>query len=626
MKRKQHHIQKQVFDFEFSTKSQALQWQRSISFDGWRRISGILSSLLDHHDDGRNYLIDRIELDLGSVSEADISDKIQQIFNRSLSTVLNKSASHKSLKFQQEVHTYEDLDGPDGKNVLFRSFVFFLRNGFFPWHEEISSVTQLENHVSEKWPQNKLSGLLMAENVLDDQKARTRIYHQFSRPFAKGILRDYFDSELRELEFILHTTDRALKAEVSPTASDREIAAMRGYVLQWVALESDNNPKAWPSQFASSYLKRQFTAMGMAVTVAGNRILRSIDLNDKKRPERKKELIRVIRGLGAVYKRLKADKAEGIASPEAEDPLFAQEMPGAAGMPDNGLPEDYPAGDALIEKDIPRDKVKTPGHEEVISGDKDPDSNKGSLETARQEQGDKLSRYSIEKSGSPSTEFTDTGEQTPAPIEEKTRPPLSHTELYAAEPDINAGDPYFLIEGVNEMPENGYAENTAEFYISHSGLILTWPYLSTMFGKLRYTGHQQFVTKALRERAVLLLGYIATGDSACEEPLLLLAKILCGWPHQMPVRKDLSLTKEEVEEANAMLHSLIANWRILKKTSVEGLRETFIAREGKLQFQEGHWKLAVEQKGTDILLDHLPYMISVIKLPWLKYLFKVDWA
>lgn len=180
--------------------------------------------------------------------------------------------------------------------------------------------------------------------------------------------------------------------------------------------------------------------------------------------------------------------------------------------------------------------------------------------------------------------------------------------------------------GSGEEWRSGYPPEPEAYYLGNAGLILSWPYLGRLFEHLEYLEGGTFRDTGCRERAVHLLGYIATGQEQCEEPELVLAKFLCAWPLQMPVIRELELTNEEKNQAGRMLESLIANWPILKNTSVEGLRSSFFIRDGKLFKEEQQWKLIVEQKSYDMLLDHLPYTISMIKLPWMEEILKVDWA
>ncbi len=81
-----------------------------------------------------------------------------------------------------------------------------------------------------------------------------------------------------------------------------------------------------------------------------------------------------------------------------------------------------------------------------------------------------------------------------------------------------------------------------------------------------------------------------------------------------------------MEESEALLQSVIRYWPPLKNTSVDGLRHSFLQREGKLEQKQNGWLLTVEQKTIDILLDKLPWGFSTVTLPWMKEMISVDWC
>jgi hypothetical protein len=106
---------------------------------------------------------------------------------------------------------------------------------------------------------------------------------------------------------------------------------------------------------------------------------------------------------------------------------------------------------------------------------------------------------------------------------------------------------------------------------------------------------------------------------------MVVAKVLCAWPVDEPVGKHIELSLAELIEADNMLEALVENWAILKNTSIDGLREGFIHRDGKLFRKNGQLILHVEGDTIDVLLDQLPWNISMIKLPWMKELLRVEW-
>ena len=60
-------------------------------------------------------------------------------------------------------------------------------------------------------------------------------------------------------------------------------------------------------------------------------------------------------------------------------------------------------------------------------------------------------------------------------------------------------------------------------------------------------------------------------------------------------------------------------------TTAAGLQEEFLQRPGKLTPGKEFNKLQVEAKTLDILLDRLPWNISLIKLPWMDKMLHVEW-
>ena len=161
--------------------------------------------------------------------------------------------------------------------------------------------------------------------------------------------------------------------------------------------------------------------------------------------------------------------------------------------------------------------------------------------------------------------------------------------------------------------------------ISNAGLVLLWPYLATLFDHLGYLKERIFCDKQARQRAVHLLNYISTGKEDGEEYEWVLNKLLCGFLHRDYVPAGIKLTGNEKEEAETMIRSAINNWKVLKNTSVEGLRNAFLLRKGIIKPDPYGWILNVERHGYDILLDKLPWPVSVVKLPWNKYIINVQW-
>ncbi len=161
--------------------------------------------------------------------------------------------------------------------------------------------------------------------------------------------------------------------------------------------------------------------------------------------------------------------------------------------------------------------------------------------------------------------------------------------------------------------------------VDQVGLILLWPYLQLFFRELGLVVDGQFVDRAAQEKGVHLLQYMAQGDVAVDEPEWVIPKLICGLAIEDFVPLALELSDTEKEECDNLLMAVIRNWTVLKNTSPDSLRATFLLRSGLLSQAQGGWLLQIERQGIDILIDRLPWPISVIKLPWNDFILNVKW-
>jgi hypothetical protein len=160
-------------------------------------------------------------------------------------------------------------------------------------------------------------------------------------------------------------------------------------------------------------------------------------------------------------------------------------------------------------------------------------------------------------------------------------------------------------------------------YIENAGLIILHPFLPQLFTALGISAATELLQP---QRALCLLHFLTTGQVIAPEYELILPKILCNVPLETPVESDVELTDDERKEADALLEAVIRHWEVLRNTSGDGLRGTFLLRHGKVSLRDdGDWLLQVEAQSFDILLDRLPWGISMIKLPWMEKMLWVEW-
>lgn len=162
-----------------------------------------------------------------------------------------------------------------------------------------------------------------------------------------------------------------------------------------------------------------------------------------------------------------------------------------------------------------------------------------------------------------------------------------------------------------------------EIYISDAGLVLIAAFLPALFEKTGLAINNEIVDF---NKAACFIHFLATGSERMHEYELPLSKILCAVDMETVVdAENFHLNPVMKTEADAVLSSVIEYWSILQNTTVAGLRESFLKRNGKLSFDGKDWLLQVQQQSYDMLIQHLPWNFSMIRLPWMDCLLKTEW-
>lgn len=177
---------------------------------------------------------------------------------------------------------------------------------------------------------------------------------------------------------------------------------------------------------------------------------------------------------------------------------------------------------------------------------------------------------------------------------------------------------------VNQIDQQSFSDSIEEgIFISNAGLIIAAAFLPALFTKLDLYKENELTNYS---SAVCLLHYLAQGKKPNEEFELVLPKILCGLrPETLIDSKSFSMPKKWKQEVDDVLSSAIEYWSVLGNTSIKGLRESFLNRNGKLKNDGRDWILQVEQQPYDMLLQHLPWNMTMIQLPWMQNMIKTEW-
>ncbi len=172
--------------------------------------------------------------------------------------------------------------------------------------------------------------------------------------------------------------------------------------------------------------------------------------------------------------------------------------------------------------------------------------------------------------------------------------------------------------------ENTQAETGEVVTVNGAGCIIMHPFLEELFRSSKLLDGRGFRSEASRQRAVHLLSYLTFGDPAPAEYELLLPKLLCGMAWQEPLAA-IELGDEECLACDQLQDAVIRHWQALKACSANWVREQFLLRPARLEQTDDAWRLTVERRAQDVLLDRLPWGLGVISLPWRHGLIYVRW-
>jgi hypothetical protein len=183
--------------------------------------------------------------------------------------------------------------------------------------------------------------------------------------------------------------------------------------------------------------------------------------------------------------------------------------------------------------------------------------------------------------------------------------------------------------GTSDLPSRGVEEEDGIF-VANAGLVIAAPFLGKLCERIGLAaaaadGPLRWVEPEAAGRAVHLLQYLVDGRTDAPEPMLGLNKVLCGLDPSWPSLPAIEMTLLERETCDSLLVSILALWPALSGSSVAALQETFLQREGRLSRADPGWKLDVERKTVDVLVDMLPWSFTTILTPWSSHPLSVTW-
>jgi hypothetical protein len=173
-------------------------------------------------------------------------------------------------------------------------------------------------------------------------------------------------------------------------------------------------------------------------------------------------------------------------------------------------------------------------------------------------------------------------------------------------------------------------------YIANAGLVLFNPFLPRFFERLGLLtpaadddGAPSIQGLEARSRAVHLLQWLVDERLETPEPDLALNKVLAGIDLSAPILPGHAASADDLAIAQGLLEAVIQHWPPLANTSLAGLRETFLQREGRLELptrELNQWTLVVQHRTVDILMNQMPWPLSPVRHRWMPAPLFVDWS
>lgn len=576
----QHAIGKLMLEVQLPSREEAFALQGTLSTRCTTELEPMLAALLDSWADPDTLLqIDKLEIDLGTCDMETIRKELPEMIISHL------------RKHYQGIQTQQSLEAGMQRIPLiqgyYESWLYFLERGVLPstavkWNQEEWEAGVLAALSSETYALQQCRVLFM-----EHPYAIRRLVLQFSPDFVRNWILAYSADAYRQVlqlmseweAFIYHPQLRQVvntltpaQQELVPALPDRTI--YRDDIAVWLIREIIVQGHTIGNAAFLQQMIQQLTGSAREeVTASWLYILQKTTTASVLLQQTATTLaIQYAPEISALQKMVSAGRPAAQEDTTIKDSPEQQQR--ASGRTDR---------ERDSRSDTTRGRKAADGATEGTSFKKE-----------EQQQGQRQQR---DENGSSTTDV-------PQPADNESR---------AASSDEAAASPGSPAEG-------------SIYYINNAGLILLHPYLSFFFDALELREGNQFRDEAAQHRAVQLMGYLAHGEEDIPEYDLVLPKLLCGILPAEPVRRFIPLTEAEKTEANELLAAVISHWNALGNTSPDGLRGNFLLREGKLEWKEEEWQLYVTQHAYDMLLNRLPWGISVVGLSWMPWLIKTVWT
>lgn len=612
-----HLIHKQTIDLQVNSNQNAYKLQHAVSQRYWDKVVPALEAVFDKVIGTDEWVkIEQLELNLGQLTSKEL---LNETFIKRLTATVEKE-----LKQLLKTPSTTISRVPIQKGY-FQQWLFFLEKGYLEQQnsgaEEQRLSAVLETLSKHTWAVHQLGALFQQQPLVLE-----RLVLQHSTSFLQKIVQIYTQHTQDKLSLLLKEIEviRTKKIKVVGELEGLQMEKRQLEQLFWKSVVKTalvaKKPMTWQA-VGQFFLKQKlpvsiFSADNVAVlkwsdTPLWNELVQIMSVNSKAKisniesPEslKKRNASSSVETTHSTSKTSKVTDSDEILNPKNSSKEQNQTKRSPSSISDqsfSSLEENQKKKISNEENNILNKKNKNTTPIPVIlpkQKDKPSTINEDDLVQAKPTSMEQETTLFTKKDHASTLD---------------TKPKTSKTKSSSFE--------------IRQTQSSIVFRQDTEIFIQHAGIVLLHPYWKHYFKAIGLTQNGQFINEMARQKAVVLLHYLATGETDLPEYEMVLPKLLCDMPVDMPIDRHLELSSEELEEGESMMQVVLQHWGALGAVSNASLREGFLQRDGKLIKKALSWHLQVERKTIDILLNRLPWGLGVIKLPWKKDILQVEWA
>jgi hypothetical protein len=583
MDEQKHRIGRQVLELTIPDRDQALSIQNSTSNLVKYKLNPALDKLFSGLTTSEDvFMIDRLVLDLGDVSLDEFDDemvtKAVEALENKLLSLLQEQKDAKTAVDKPSESTEGEIKLISKPQSIFERLVHYLKTGMQPWWQSSDETLSMGKLIAELGKEPPKQHIEIVMQLLESETIRRRIAFQLDKREFNRFLRLFVPARAKGYSRII---GKIAADKLSPPRSISQL--LRYYLLDAV------------------YQKSTLSESDTILSVSQRLIYDFLDEKDAK--ELRKRMTALLKhfdtaNIPAKVKRkifamiVLLSKAQKLRLTKGDRLVLGKYV----------SDEEIKALEVLAslkyvtEEDLPTRKDKE-------------EPRKTAAVTKEETSTDKPMFEDLLKDDKAFDDLTDEQRET---LEEL---------LDSYQKDIE-----LRIKKEEEAKKPRLRKDGLEIFVHNAGLILLHPFLPYLFDGLGFlTEEKRFKTENEAYRAVHILQYLATNETATPEHELTFNKIMCGLEPDEPVPFDVELTDDEKVECENLLRVVLERWDALKTSKPEALQEGFLRREGRLFFKGNGWNIIIERMTLDIMLDKLPWSISMIKMPWRDDLIYVEW-